>query len=179
MLKSKSAVLILLVVVALALGWAVYVKMPETKAPDITRDSQSPASRPRTAEEATASATKRPPWIANLPEADKALFNPPSAQASDEVKRKFSETLRKSAKSAGEITISKDCLPSPITMSVDNSLSFKVKNVDTVAHTIFVHQSSKNVVEPNATITITLDKKSSISYGCDSYIPVGFLVAPL
>lgn len=177
--KNKPIIVLILLAVALVLGYAIYVKMPKTSQSNITPQETQSSPATRAPEAATTSATRRPPWIASLSEADKALFNTPSSDASDEVKRKFSENLRSNAKSVPEITISKDCRPSPIAYSVDKSLSFKVKNTDTVQHKVFIYQSSQHVIEPSSTVTITLEKKGSISYGCDLYIPVGFLVTSL
>lgn len=176
---TPMAIFIVLLAAALVLGYAIYTKSFKPSLPKTT--TPSPATRVATPPQATGSASlKLPPWLASLSETERSIFNKvPGSNASAEEKQKFGELVQANAQSSSQLTIAKDCQPSPVVLAVDTSLSFKVKNTDTAAHTIRIG-TTQYPVSPGATETVKLDKRGTrLSYGCDTYNRVGFLVTPL
>ena len=163
-------IIILLTVVAVYLGKVIYDK-----------SFSSPKGQPKATQTITPSPTQnissQPPWLSNLSDVERSLFNIPSTQASEEEKNKHSDLILKNTYTSSELNIMKDCQPSPLAFPVDKTLSFTAKNTDSVTHTLKIGEKGQYTINPGATSTITLEKKGTIlAYGCDFYNTVGFLV---
>lgn len=123
---------------------------------------------------------QKPPWIANLSEKERSFFNTPAANASAEEKQAFSDLLQKNSRTSSQIRIAANCQPSPLIFSLDKTLSLNVTNTDSVNHTIIMGKNEQYNISPASSSTIKLgdDKRAIIlSYGCDTFAVVGFLIS--
>ena len=168
---------IVLLVTALVLGYAIYIKSFKPNSPKIS--IPSPTAQVANPPQATGSARfKTPPWVESLSETERSLFNNvPKSNPSQEEKQQFRKLVAANARRASELTIAKDCQPSPIDLAVDQTLSFKIKNIDTVTHTLKIG-AAQYPVAPGESSIVKLEKADTIRpfYGCDSYTLVGFFV---
>lgn len=123
--------------------------------------------------------SQSPSWLSGLTDVERSIFNVPSNESSSEEKNKFSSLVRKISHSADHISIARQCRPSPIVYSVGQASSYKFKNEDTVAHTVRFGLNETYEINPGATVEIKVTPEMSaqiLSFGCDNYSIVGFLV---
>lgn len=114
-----------------------------------------------------------------LSDAERALFDAPGVNASEEEKKEYTNLIAKSAQSVDQILIRKDCSISPLVLRVGNSQSIKFKNEDIVVHRITLGVDKEYKVDPGsaAEIAVTPDMKGKLlGYGCDNVEKNGFLV---
>lgn len=175
-----------LAAVAVLLGYSLYNQFgapkpaPSTKAPPPAASSSQqalPTGSQAQPSQGAGGASGKPPWVATLSATERSFFTIPGADASQEEKESHASLVRKNTQSAGEVSIQKDCQPSPLAFAADNTLTFKVKNTDTVSHTVKIGPTGRYTLAPGESSTVTLEKKGTIlGYACDFYSPVGFLV---
>lgn len=173
--SSKIVIVIVLLAVAVSLGYVIYAN----RSTQLGRPQQpeGPTSRPTGIPQTSTGSNQTPPWLANVTAVEKSLFDIPGPNASEEEKKRHSDLVIKNTSTASELSILRACQPSPLSLSVDSTLSFTVRNRDTVAHTLKIDANKEYALAPGATSTVTLEKKATIlGYGCDSYDQVGFLV---
>ena len=164
-------IIILLAVLAVYLGKVIYdVSFSKKGSPNVTQTIM-PSSSP--------TSNQRAPWIANLSALEQSFFNIPSSNASTEEKQAFSDLLKKNSRTSSEVHITANCQPSPLVYSVNKAITLNVTNADTVNHTIVMGEKEQYSIVPasSSAIEIGTDKRGLIlSYGCDNYGLVGFLI---
>lgn len=170
--SSRISLIVILALIALALIFAIYTK---TKPQQQSAENQITGS-PRP----TLLPAQPPPWFTTLSESDRALFNNPPQDASPSAKRNFVDQLKVNAQKATEISIGKDCKPSAIVLLTDQTLTFKIKNSDTVSHKIQAGPDNQFDIEAGSTSSVNLSEKGTVvNLGCDGYSRVGFIITPL
>lgn len=166
-------IIILLAVLAVYLGKVIYDQsFSSPKSPSQTTPIAKPSPVLNTQ-------SQKPPWIANLSALEQSFFNIPSSNASAEEKQAFSDLLKKNSRTSSEIHITANCQPSPLVYSVNKAITLNVTNADTVNHTIVMGEKEQYSIVPasSSAIEIGTDKRGLIlSYGCDNYGLVGFLI---
>lgn len=169
--NSRISLIVILALIALVLIFAIYTK---------TQPQQQSAGNQTSSPRPTLLPAQPPPWFTTLSESDRALFNNPSQDASPSAKRNFVDQLKVNAQKATEVSIGKDCKPSAIVLLTDQTLTFKIKNADTVSHKIQAGPDNQFDIEAGGTSTAKLSEKGTVvNLGCDTYSRVGFIITPL
>lgn len=181
--------IIVLIVAAGALGYTIYIQSSSPKTPQANTSAQSQSSKQAPSisqvpgpSQGAATTNQKPPWMANLSAKERSFFNIPAANASAEEKQAFANLLQKNGRTSSGIHIAADCQPSPLIFSLDKTLILNVTNEDSVDHTIMMGENESYSISPASSSAIKIGdgkKGALLSYGCDTFGPVGFLlIAP-
>ena len=163
--KSSKFKVIILILVALILGYAIYNQQKAKTSPaPSTRESSQSQIIPST-----------------LTEDEKFILNPPSEDASQSAKDKHRDTVAKLAKEGSKLEI-KDCKPDILVLQAKQGSPITIQNKDSVPHKIIFDSEHYYGVEANGKTTIKAEFKygtGDYGYVCEGVGLTGFLhIAP-
>ncbi len=183
MVKFQNLFILALVIVAIVLGSAIYKQKVSQKTPEQT-NTNTQVSQPLSSGPGTASVSgQRRPLPTDLTDDEKALLSPPNQDSPKEDKDKHYAIVVKLAQDASVLDLNNCQKPSPLDMRVKDKSTFKIKNSDSVDHTVVIDQNHHYSVSANSDTSVTVDFGHGLgAYGylCDNQPGVVgfFLVSP-
>lgn len=162
-------VIIVLIVTAGILGYAVYNQFTSTKEPVETTSSQPSTAQNQILILSTPTSSPVPKAVA-LTEDEQAALKTPGINATEEEKRKYAEAAIRAAKDAALLDIGQ-CQGKPVVLRVKEKQTLTVNNPDPENHTIVVDKDHMYSVPANGEKDIVIDFGKGIGlygYGCDT-----------
>ncbi len=152
--KNRKYLPIILIGIALVLGYAVYSQYARKQSSDATVQSTIPPSSP----------AKSQLLPSDLTADERFMLNPPSVEASRGAKQKHAQIVAKLAVDGDNIQIN-NCKPSPLVLHVKIGSEFTMTNNDSVDHDITFYEEPTYKLPANNSLTI----KAAFKYGTGDY----------